>query len=66
VPRSTQLALSTEELREVHLALAVRITQLAATDTSRMGPNQTAKLKRRIDVCTELNELVQKARGRED
>ena len=56
--------LSNEELREVHLALALRITQLTTTDMSKMGPSAKAKMKRHLELCTELHEAVQKARGK--
>jgi hypothetical protein len=68
VPKSSEykeLRLSTEELRELHLALAVRVAQLGATDTRKMGPSAKAKLQRRIDICNELGHTVQKARGKE-
>jgi hypothetical protein len=58
------VVLSTEELREIHLALQVRIAQLSSTNTTKMGPNDRAKLQRRIDVCNEANSAVQKARGK--
>jgi len=67
VPKSAdyeELRLSTDDLRELHLALAVRIAQLTSTDTRKMGPSARAKLERRIDVCNELHHTVQKARGK--
>ena len=69
VPKSSEykeLRLSTDELRELHLALAVRVAHLEATDTRKMGPTAKAKLQRHIDVCSELRHAVQKARGKED
>jgi hypothetical protein len=63
VPKRWQ-GLSNEELREVHLALALRITQLSTMDTSKMGPSAKAKMTRHLDLCTELNDAVQKAHGK--
>jgi hypothetical protein len=63
VPKRFQ-SLSNDELRELHLALALRITELTTTNTGKMGPNGKAKLKRQLDVCNDLNDAVQKARGR--
>ena len=57
-------SLSNDELREVHLALALRITQLTNTDTTKMGPSAKAKIKRHLDICTDLNDAVQTARGK--
>jgi hypothetical protein len=56
--------MSNDELRELHLALALRITELTKTNTGKMGPNGKAKLKRQLDVCNDLNDAIQKARGR--
>jgi hypothetical protein len=60
----TDLTLSSDELREIHLALKVRIAPLISTDVSKMGPNDKAGLRRRIDICNEAHHAVQKARGR--
>jgi hypothetical protein len=60
----TDLRLSNDQLREIHLALAVRIAQLSNTDVSKMGPNDKVKLQRRIDVCETAHAAVQKARGK--
>jgi len=68
VPKSSEdkeLRFSADELRELHLALAVRVAQLEATDTRKMGPSAKAKLQRRIDVCNEVHQVVQKARGKD-
>jgi hypothetical protein len=61
---SHELRFSSEELRELHLALAVRVAQLTATDTRKMGPSAKAKLHWHIDLCNELHHAVQKARGK--
>jgi hypothetical protein len=63
VPKRWQ-SLSNDELREVHLALALRISQLTTVDTRKMGPNAKAKMKRHLDLCIELQDAVQKARGK--
>jgi len=60
----SDVTLSGEELREIHLALEVRIAQLTSTDPRKMGPSDKAKLRRRIDICHEANKVVQKARGK--
>jgi hypothetical protein len=60
----SEVQLSKEELRELHLALALRIAHLRKTDTHKMGPSEKDKLKRRIDVCGELDKLVQKLRDK--
>jgi hypothetical protein len=57
-------SLSNDELRELHLALALRITQLTTMDMSKMGPNGKNKVKRQLGLCHELNGAVQKARGK--
>ena len=59
-----ELTLSDEELREVRLALALRIAELGKTDTRKMGPNAKAKLRRQLDVCHDLQDLVRKLRGK--
>jgi hypothetical protein len=67
VPKSAdakELRFSPDELREIHLALAVRVAQLMSTDTRKMGPTAKAKLQRRVDLCNELHHAVQKARGK--
>jgi hypothetical protein len=58
------LNLSSEELREIHLALEVRIALLHSTDVRKMGPNGKVELRRRIDICNEAHHAVQKARGK--
>jgi len=63
VPKRFQ-SLSNDELRELHLALALRITELTTTNTGKMGPNGKVKLKRQLDVCHDLDGAVQKARGK--
>jgi hypothetical protein len=55
---------SNDELREVHLALALRLSRLTKIDTRKMGPNGKADLKRRADICRELDGAAQKARGK--
>ena len=57
-------SLSNDALREVHLALALRISELKSVDTHKMGPNARAKLKRQLDLCIELDDTAQKARGK--
>ena len=67
MPKSSEykeLRLSTDELRELHLALAVRVAHLGATDTRKMGPTAKAKLQHRVELCNELHHAVQKARGK--
>jgi hypothetical protein len=63
VPKRFQ-SLSNHELRELHLALALRIKRLRAMNTGKMGPNGKAELKEQLDVCNDLNDAVQKARGK--
>jgi hypothetical protein len=53
-----------EELRELHLALALRIAQLTKMNTSKMDRAEKAKAKRHLDLTKELHRAVQKARGR--
>jgi hypothetical protein len=62
--RNKELRLSIDDLRELHLALAVRLAQLTSMDTHKMGPTAKLKLRRRIDVCNEIDHAVQKARGK--
>jgi hypothetical protein len=59
-----QLRLSGEELREVHLALALRLAHLTKVNTKKMGPNAKAKHQHEIDVSKEVHATVQKARGK--
>jgi len=59
-----ELRLTKDELREVRLALALRITQLNAMDTRKMAPSDRAKVKRHIELCSEIYDSVQKARGK--
>lgn len=59
-----ELRFSNDDLRELHLALAVRVAQLASTNTGKMGPTAKAKLKRHLDACRGLDQVVQKARGK--
>jgi hypothetical protein len=61
---STELQVSAEELRELHLALALRIAHLRKTDTHKMGPSEKDKLRHRIAICTELDKVVQKLRDK--
>jgi hypothetical protein len=63
-PDHRALALSNDELREIRLALALRIAQLNRVDTRKMPPSQRAKLQRHIELSTELHDAVQKARGK--
>jgi hypothetical protein len=63
VPKRFQ-SLSNDELRELHLALSLRIAELTNTNTGKMGPNGKAKLKRQLEVCNDLNDAVQKARDK--
>jgi hypothetical protein len=67
VPKTStreELRLSNDELREVHLALALRIAQLTKVDTTKMGPTARAKVKRHLEVCEEVHDVIQKARGK--
>ena len=59
-----ELQLSSDELREVHLALAVRIAQLNKVDTTKMGPAGKAKVKRHLELTKDVHDIVQKARGK--
>jgi hypothetical protein len=63
VPKRWQ-GLSDDELRELHLALALRISELNSVDTRKIGPTAKAKMKRHLDVCIELDGAVQKVRGK--
>jgi hypothetical protein len=63
-PNYGELRLSTDELREVHLALSLRVAELTGMDTRRMGPSGKAKVKRHIELCDEVHKAVQKARGK--
>jgi hypothetical protein len=63
VPKRWQ-SLSNDELREVHLALSLRISELKSVDTRKMGPNAKAKIKQHLDLCIELDDAAQKARGK--
>ena len=58
------LLLSGDELRELHLALALRIAELTKVDTSKMGPSGKAKLKRHLELSNTVHDRVQKARGK--
>jgi hypothetical protein len=55
---------SKDELRELHLALALRITQLTTMDPQDMDKSDTAKVKRQLDLTKDLHSEVQKARGK--
>ena len=57
-------SLSNDELRELHLALVLRISELKSMDTHKMGPNAKAKMNRQLDLCIELDNSAQKARGK--
>ena len=59
-----ELRLSGDELREVHLALCLRIASLTATNTSKMGPKAKKELQQHMDLCNEVHAAVQKARGK--
>jgi hypothetical protein len=63
VPKA-ELRLSNDELREVHLALALRIAHLGSTPTKKMPPSEKSKIKRHLEVCAELDDIVQKLRGK--
>ncbi len=56
--------LSPAELREIHLALALRIAHLDSTDMTKLGPSGKAKIRAHINACEELDKIVQKARGK--
>jgi len=56
--------LSATELRELHLALALRIVQLDSTDTRKLGPSAKARIGAQINICEDLDKSVQKARGK--
>jgi hypothetical protein len=67
VPKSsdqTDLWLTSDALREVHLALEVRIVLLRSADGRKLGPTDRAKLEERIQLCHEADNTVQKARGK--
>jgi hypothetical protein len=59
-----ELRLTKDELRELRLALALRITKLHAMDTRKMAPSDRSKVKRHIEVCNDIYDAVQKARGK--
>jgi hypothetical protein len=59
-----ELRLSGAELREVHLALSLRVAALTATNTSKMGPKAKKEFQHHIDLCKEVHAAVQKARGK--
>jgi hypothetical protein len=63
-PHSAQIELTTDELREMHLALRVRIAELSSMDTRKMGPTAKEKVARQIEICNELHDVIQKARGK--
>jgi hypothetical protein len=63
IPDRKALALSNDELREIRVALALRIAQLNRVDTKKMPPSQRAKLQRHIDLSTERPDAVQRTRG---
>lgn len=51
--RFAQLAAS--ELRELHLALALRIAELDSTDTRKMGPSAKARVRADVSICKDLD-----------
>jgi hypothetical protein len=59
-----ELQLSKDELREVHLALELRIDRLRSTHGGKLMPSEIEALRRRFDICYELDHAVQKLRGR--
>lgn len=64
IPDRTRLAFSSDELRELHLALALRITQLQKVNTKKMPPSELTRHQKHIDLTSELHQMVQKARGK--
>jgi hypothetical protein len=60
-PDLSELAVSRDELKELRLALALRITQLQKVDIHKMPPTQRAKVQTHIDLCNGLHEAVTKA-----
>jgi len=63
-PDLSELVVTTDELRELRLALALRITRLKKVDLPRLPPSQRAKVQRHLDLCSNLHDVVTKALGR--
>lgn len=63
-PNRTELAVTADELRELHLALALRITRLTKMETGKLSPSERAKVAHHLEVCNELHDTVQKERGK--
>jgi hypothetical protein len=61
-PDRAALLVSADELRELHLALALRITRLTKIDPGKLTPSERAKVRRHLELCTELHDAVQKQR----
>jgi hypothetical protein len=62
--KSVDLQFSNDEMREVHLTLALRIDRLRSTHGGKMMPSEIETLRRHLDICNELDHAVQRPRGR--
>jgi hypothetical protein len=60
-PELSELAVTRDELRELRLALALRITRLKKVDIRSLPPSQRAKVQKHIDLCSNLHDAVTKA-----
>jgi hypothetical protein len=60
-PDLSELAVTKDELRELRLALALRITRLKKVELHKLPPSQRAKVQKHIDLCSDLHDAVTKA-----
>ena len=58
-----EFTFSNDELREIRLALALRIARLSKMDGDSLSPSQRAKVQRHLEICNELHDVVRKARS---
>ena len=56
-----EFAFTKEELREVRLALALRVAALGKVSTGKMMPSERAKLRDRVKTSTRLYDQFRKA-----
>jgi hypothetical protein len=62
IPDRKPLVFSSDELRELHLAMALRIAQLTKVNTKKMRSSELAKHQRHIDLATDLFDSLKKER----
>jgi hypothetical protein len=58
------VAFTKDELREVRLALALRIAHLGKVNVDKMMPSERAKLRDHVKTSTRLHDQLRKASGK--